>query len=63
MQETGVQPLTREDPTCCGAAKPVQHNYQACALVPREPQLQKLLATATKAQVPKAHALQKQKPL
>ena len=27
MQGTQVRALVREDPTCCGAAKPVRHNY------------------------------------
>ena len=27
MQETRVRALVREDPTCCGATKPVRHNY------------------------------------
>ena len=27
MQGTQVQALVREDPTCCGATKPVHHNY------------------------------------
>ena len=27
MQGTRVQALVREDPTCCGAAKPMRHNY------------------------------------
>ena len=27
MQETQVRFLVREDPTCCGATKPVCHNY------------------------------------
>ena len=27
MQGTRVRALVREDPTCCGAAKPVPHNY------------------------------------
>ena len=27
MQETRVQALVREDPTCHGATKPVRHNY------------------------------------
>ena len=26
--------LIQEDPTCCGATKPVHHNYWACALEP-----------------------------
>ena len=34
MQGTRVRALVREDPTCCGAAKPVHHNYWACALEP-----------------------------
>ena len=34
MQGTQVQALAREDPTGRGAAKPVRHNYWACALEP-----------------------------
>ena len=34
MQGTWVQALVREDPTCCGATKPVHHNYWACSLEP-----------------------------
>ena len=34
MQGTRVQGLVREDPTCRGTAKPVHHNYWACALEP-----------------------------
>ena len=34
MQGTRVRALVREDPTCCGATKPVRHNYSACALEP-----------------------------
>ena len=34
MQGTRVQALVQEDPTCRGAAKPVRHNYWACALEP-----------------------------
>ena len=32
MQGTWVRALVREDPTCCGATKPVCHNYWACTL-------------------------------
>ena len=32
MQGTQVRALVREDPTCCGATKPVRHNYWACAV-------------------------------
>ena len=35
MQGTGVRSsLVWEDPTCCGATKPMCHNYWACALEP-----------------------------
>ena len=34
MQETQVQSLVREDPTCLRAAKPMCHNYWACTLEP-----------------------------
>ena len=34
MQGTRVRALVWEDPTCCGATKPVSHNYWACALEP-----------------------------
>ena len=34
MQGTWVRALVWEDPTCCGATKPVHHNYWACALEP-----------------------------
>ena len=34
VQGTWVQALVREDPTCRGAAKPMWHNYWACALEP-----------------------------
>ena len=32
MQGTQVQPLVQEDPTSCGATRPVYHNYQAHTL-------------------------------
>ena len=34
MQATRVRALVWEDPTCCGATKPMRHNYWACALEP-----------------------------
>ena len=34
MQGTWVRALVPEDPTCRGAAKPMHHNYWACALEP-----------------------------
>ena len=27
MQGTWLRALVREDPTCCGATKPMRHNY------------------------------------
>ena len=27
MQGTQVRALVQEDPTCCGATKPMRHNY------------------------------------
>ena len=34
IQGTQFRALVWEDPTCCGATKPVHHNYWACALEP-----------------------------
>ena len=34
VQGTWVQALVQEDPTCCRAARPMHHNYWACALGP-----------------------------
>ena len=55
MQETQVQTLIWEDLTCRRATEPMHHNYWACALEPREPQL-------PKPECPRAHAQQKEKP-
>ena len=56
MKGTQVRSLVREDPTCGGAAKPVCHNYWACALEPTShnywacvPQLLSPRATTTEA--------------
>ena len=46
MQGTWVQSLGREDPTCCGATKPVRHNY--CV---RAPQLLRPRAATTEARM------------
>ena len=32
--EVQVLSLVQEDPTCCGATKPVRYNYRSCALEP-----------------------------
>ena len=70
MQRTQVQALVREDPTCCGATKPVHHNYWGWALEPVShnywacvPQLLSPRATTTEAHVPRAHVPQQEKPL
>ena len=34
VQETQVRSLVQEDPTCCRAARPMCHNFGACALEP-----------------------------
>ena len=34
MQGTWVRALGQEDPTCCGATKPLCHSYWACTLEP-----------------------------
>ena len=55
MQETQVQSLIQEDPTCLGVTEPVSHNYWVCALEPR--------GRSYQACVPGAHALQQEKTL
>ena len=51
MQGTLVQALVWEDPTCCGATKPVHHKYWA-----------HVGATSTEARAPRAYAPQQKKP-
>ena len=70
MQGTWVRALVQEDTTCCGATKPVRHNYWACAPQPmshnywaRMPQLLSLHAATTEAHTPRACAPQQEKPL
>ena len=55
---TWVQALVREDPTCCGATKPVCHNYWACALEPASHNYWSPCATTTEACAPRACAPQ-----
>ena len=59
MQGTWVRALVPEDPTCCGATKPMCHNYWACAW---EPQLLSPRAATTEACSPRARAPQQEKP-
>ena len=63
MQGTQVQALVWEDPTCHRATKPMRHNYWACALEPMSHNYSARHATTTEAWVPRAHALQQEKPL
>ena len=62
MQGTRVLSLVREDPTGRRATKPVHHNYWACALEPASHQLLSPCPTTTEALVPRARALQQEKP-
>ena len=54
MQQTRVRSLVQEEPTSCGATKPVHHNCWACAPEPG--------AAATEAHGPRAHAQQEERP-
>ena len=63
MQETWVQSLTGEDPTSCGAIKPICHNYWACALEPGSHNYGAHVPQLLKPTHPKACALQQEKPL
>ena len=57
MQETQVWSLVQEDPICCGAPKPVCHNYWAWSSWARALELQLL-----KSAHPRACAPQQEKP-
>ena len=58
--DTGSSPgLGRS--TCCGATKPVHHNYWACALEPASHNYWSPRATTTEARTPRACALQQEK--
>ena len=66
-QGTQVQSLVQEDPTCRGAAKPLHHNYWACALGPAShnywvPQLLSLRAATIEAHMPRSCAPQRKPP-
>ena len=54
--------LVWEDPMCCGATKPVCHNYWACALEPASHNYWDLRATTTEVRTPRARAPQQEKP-
>ena len=63
LQGTWVRSLVREDPTCCGATKPVSHNDWACTLEPVSHNYWSPRATTIEAHVPRARAPQQEKPL
>ena len=54
VQGTGVRALVREDPTRHRAAKPVCHNYWACAVEPTSHNYWSPCATTTEARAPRA---------
>ena len=60
MQGIQVWALVREDPTCCGATKPVCHNYWTCALEPLSHNYQSWHITTTEAHAPRARAPQQE---
>ena len=75
MPGTWFWALVREDLTCCGATKPVRHNYWACALEPAshnywsphalEPtshSYRACMLQILKPTCPRAHAPQQEKP-
>ena len=55
MQGTRARSLVQEDPTCCGATKPVR--LLSLHSRAREPQLLSPHATTTEARTPRARAL------
>ena len=63
MQETQVQSLIQEDPTCHEAAEAVHHNYWACAREPRSHNYWAHVLQVLKPKLPRACAPQQEKPL
>ena len=62
IQGRCVRALVWEDPTCCGATKPMCHNYWACAPEPASHNYWSPCATTTEAHVPRARGPQQEKP-
>ena len=58
MRGTQVWSLVQEDPTCCGATKPVCRNYWACALEPASHNCWACMPQLLKPTHPRACALQ-----
>ena len=61
-QETRVRALVQEDPTCRGATKPPVPQLLSLRSRAHEPQLLSPRATTTEARMPRARALQQEKP-
>ena len=59
---TWVGFLIKEDPTCYGATKPVDHNYWPCALEPGNHNYWTHMLQLLKPKSLKAYALQQEKP-
>ena len=62
MPETWVLSLIQEDSTCCGATKPMCHNYWAGALVAGRHNYWAHMLQLPKPGRPRAHAPQQEKP-
>ena len=62
MQRTWVWALVREDPTCRRATKPRVPQLLSLHSKAHKPQLLSPHATTTEACLPRAHALQQEKP-
>ena len=60
MQVTQIWSLIREDPTCSGAAKPMYHNYWACALEAGSPNSWAHKPQLLQPLYPRARALQQE---
>ena len=61
MQETQVPSLVQEDPTCREAAKPVHHNYGACALEPGKQDYSAHVPQLLRPTHSRAHVLQQER--
>ena len=62
MQETPVQSLIREDPTCQGATQPMCHDYWACAIQPGSHNNRTHVPQFLKPVCPRAYAPQQEEP-
>ena len=56
----GFDPWSRKIPTCCGATKPMHHNYQACAIDPGSHNYWAHMPQLLKPALPRASDLQRE---